>query len=76
MLQKDFRLLGNSLGTHSSKLSVLLRDNLYLAVNLLRSSPKISKLIKNSYCLLNLDLNDEKVRDKYFPQDFYEFLGL
>ena len=50
MTQNTVRFLGNLISIGNSKLSLLLRDNSKLAVNVLRSSPKISDLIKNSFC--------------------------
>ena len=50
MTQNAVRFLGNLISIGNSKLSLLLRDNSKLAVNVLRSSPKISDLIKNSFC--------------------------
>ena len=49
MWSKDFRFIGNLILIGNGKLSLLLRDKSHLAVNLLRSSPKISDLIINSF---------------------------
>ena len=73
MPQNDFRFLGNLILICNGKLSLLLRDNLKLAVKMLRSSPKVSDLIKNSFSRLNLDRMDEKVGQKYFSADFLSF---
>ena len=50
MTQNAVRFLRNLISIGNSKLFLLLRDNSKLAVNGLRSSPKISDLIKNSFC--------------------------
>ena len=50
MTQNAVPFLGNLISIGNSKLSLLLRDNSKLTVNVLRSSPKISDLIKNSFC--------------------------
>ena len=73
MPQNDFRFLGNLILICNGKLSLLLRDNLKLAVKVLRSSPKVSDLIKNGFSWLNLDRRVEKVGQKYFPEDFLSF---
>ena len=47
--EKILSLSENSISTGSGKLSVLLREYLSLAVNVLRSSPKISYLTQNNF---------------------------
>ena len=68
MQEKAFGFLGNWLRIRTGKLSLLLRDNSKLALNMLRSSPKISDLIRNNFCSFNLDQNAEEVGQNIFLQ--------
>ena len=49
MRQKVYGLLDDLIFIGKGQFSLLLREYLYLAVNVLTSSPKISDLIKNNF---------------------------
>ena len=61
MRQKVYGLLDDLIFIGKGQFSLLLREYLYLAVNVLTSSPKISDLIKNNFFSLSLAQKDEKV---------------
>ena len=61
MRQKVYRFLDHLLWSGKGKFSLLLREYLQLAVNVLPSSPKISQVIENNFFSINLSQNEENV---------------
>ena len=59
--ENNFRFPDNWIWNGSWKLSVLLPEYSYLAVNVLTGSPKILDLTKNDFFYLKVIKNDEKV---------------
>ena len=60
MEQKIYGFIDNLIWIGNDKFSLLLREYSQLGVNVLKSSPKISDLIKNSFFSLSLG---QKVRE-------------
>ena len=61
MQKKVYGFLDDLILIGKGHFSLFLRVYLYLAVNMLTSSPKISDLNKNNFFQLNLAQNDEEV---------------
>ena len=61
MEQKIYGFIDNLIWIGNDKFSLLLREYSQLGVNVLKSSPKISDLIKNSFFSLTLG---QKVREQ------------